>query len=261
MADLSNFKISHWTFESSEASLQDNITSEWSDVATWTVPDNRLVLPLNKRIFRLMLTATEAFTSQDISGSGTANLDLSSIKIPNPLSASDNNILKILADLDGAGSKDWDSEYTDFDSINYWDADTNPNRVIVNEDNSHGSADLKVIVPFVTGSVRFMVEMPAGNNLKRMSMGNYTLKYLHQANYEKPEAAPRLSTTFPLIEKMKLHLQLKTPRTLYWHESGEGLGSATLDNDVAFAWIPVAIANMSEAPSDMVERVRAKFGV
>ncbi len=53
---LQDFKVSSLSFGKENMSLQNNISGEWSDVAIYTVPHNRVIVPFDGRIMYLKPT-------------------------------------------------------------------------------------------------------------------------------------------------------------------------------------------------------------
>jgi len=241
---VENLKISSLTFDDERADLASNITGEWTDVYTYTVPQNRIVLPFDGRDMYVKLTGSEEFTGTDVDGS-TVTLGLGNF---DPVETPQESESKYVSAWVDGSSDGWQE-------VPVTDVDTSTDEITLDTSGVAGSSqDVYIYAQFRQGQGRFYVQKPSGGSVRKASLHTFNVGKMHQRNFYKPDQAPTLARTLPIIENSRFILAVKTKVSLAWD-----LDHSDHPNNAAKLEIPAAFGRMDQVGENTVREYKQIF--
>lgn len=249
---LEDFKVGRLELDDSDITRETNITDEWTDIITFSVPENRIVLPLDGRIMYQKLTASEDVTG--LSSGTDQTITLSNISIPKTQGQSADKMAKVWA---------WDSGLSPSAYVEVpVKSISEPNELTVDTTGlSTVSGEAHVLTQFKDGNARLYAQKPSGGSIRKVALHQYSIGKLHRRNTTKKDTAPTLSRTLPLIENSRLILSVKSSRNIELGQTtADDPSDSTVDlgsdpNEIATFSIGVAWGRMDQVDQD----VRDKF--
>lgn len=249
---LKDFKIKRLELDDSIISRESNIADEWTDVITATVPENRILAPLDGRIMYFKIPTVEEQSSPGLGESTDEDITLSNFDIVKTDGQDPDKYVKVWV------YDDDDSSWHEV-SVN---SVTEPDTVNVDTDALTTTAECVVMGQFRLGSAKIYAQKPSGGSVKKVALRQFNVGKIHRRNTNKVDTAPTLSRTLPLIQGSRLLVSLKTEHDIYLdgyttsaHE--ETLGGSP--NDIATFSIGAAWGRMDEVGEDVTEKFNKIF--
>lgn len=251
---LEDFQVTRLELDNRYVTRETNITDEWTDVLTFTVPENRIVLPLDGRIMYFKLTASEDVTG--LSSGSDQTITLSNINIPKTDGQDATKMAKVWA---------YDSDDSSWHEVPVKSI-TEPNEITVD---TTGLTTVEgaghVLTQFKDGNARIYAQKPSGGSIRKVALHQFGIGKMHRRNVNKKDTAPTLSRTLPLIENSRLILSVKSSRDLELGKTDADdptNGTDTLGsdpNEIATFSIGVAWGRMDQVNQDVREKFNNVF--
>lgn len=256
---MQDYKVTTITLDNDNVSIQKNIADEPTDIITYTVPKNRVVMPLDGRVLMFRITSHIAF-NKDVTGS-TVTLDFSSpgtndgIDLPFSPDTLDKQMFTIWVDDDGT----WKSlDHSDL-QVDSKSAYYNNNQIVLDTSSlsSSTSEDIEVYSQFYSGNYKWYVEKPSGSNIRRLSLSEGGIGSFVQRNWFDMETSPpTLARTFPVLEHGRIILSMNSGTTINdWDRD-----DSDHPNKAAMLSLPVAIGRMDQIGGDVERQIQEIFG-
>ncbi len=237
---LQDFKVSSLNFGVDGMNLQNNISGEWSDVAIYTVPHNRVIVPFDGRIMYLKPTG-KTTVNQDPGSSTTVSLGHNIEETPGE---NVGDMAQVYVD-DGGWTE------AEVSSIDYAANEVTYN---VGALSTGSGLDHIVYAQLAEGQFRFVVDKPSGANTRRASLSTFSMRKLLQRNHQKIDTAPRLRRTLPVISKARLIISANVSATVAWE-----IDDANHPNDIAQLDLPTAFGRMDQVGSQLESQFKQIF--
>lgn len=126
----------------------------------------------------------------------------------------------------------------------------------------NASEDVDVFYLVGRGTIRFQVTAPSKANKTSISIFNYSLASINQANQLHKDEAIYIPTPYYLREGFRLEIAVNTPATILLKaEDIDGGGYTVNWNDVAILQVPIIIesADVAQAQGNVIEFTNKQF--